>query len=561
MESSLSASSVLISPLAVDDVFRQQSVPEVQEVLRQLQLQQANDAEELRSLVGVRYLSFLEGLPAISSMQKVVEEALKETREFGLGLHRLASSLASDYFGRRDQQQQQEGFESGLPLQKSTPLDDLLCLHEVDSSPYVSSPCHVRQRDWKEGTGNFRRFPHFGEKRQNTQQHLGSLRYLQQQLLLLPSRVWDAVRSRKFLEAARLVLIEGSKRAETAKAVVCELWQQQHWQQRDKQYLEQQLSGCWALAQQTMRSSSSFTSSLRALALRQLASPELRLSVAADAAAAATLLYLFDRRASLEETSETELIASAAKWLLGVFFSARGEAMESIMTRRKTDGKVATVPAPYMSDFAGSDPTEISETVLLAVHAAEATILAFSASIEAAEVLFAPLAADGAARGDRNITGSPSTGVSAGGFAAVRAAEATLCASHPLDSVDISWALRALARVFALLAAHCRSDSCNNREWGLACCCDDDALCPRARTAAFVQRWSTPLKMQLCLFPSEDPQRSLRDIRVFWLIVSWPRSVITYNLVAGVTGNRGLIFSDAACSCAFICVFVAVGKA
>ncbi|CDJ27478.1 uncharacterized protein EMH_0032120 [Eimeria mitis] len=253
MESGPAANSVLVSPLAVDDVFRHRTVPEVQELLRQLQLQQANDVEELRSLIGVRYLSFLEGLPEITRMQQSAEDALEDARAFGTGLRRLANALGnavSEVGEQQSREHQQLCLEEELPLQNSTPLDDFLFSCEVDAStPAVYFPPRKGHR--AEPAPRFRVYPCLSERHAALQGQAEPLRYLQQQLLVLPSRVWEAARCQKFLEALRLIHIEGTRQAAAARAAVREL-QQQHQQglKPAQQNIERLISGCLALAQQ-----------------------------------------------------------------------------------------------------------------------------------------------------------------------------------------------------------------------------------------------------------------------------------------------------------------------
>ncbi|CDJ53854.1 hypothetical protein, conserved [Eimeria brunetti] len=518
MEPGSAASSALVTPLAVDDVFRHRSVPEVQELLRQLQLQQANDVEELRSLIGVRYLSFLDGLPDINHMQQSAEYALEDARAFGDGLRRLADALGSaapDVGEQHSPEDQQLSLEEELPLQSSTPLEGSLFSCEADASPSaVYIPVHgghsaeqasrfLAHSSVKEGQG-----PHRQAK---------SLRYLQQQLLLLPSRVWEAARCQKFLEALRVIRVEGAQQAAAAMAAVRVCQQQQQGLKPAQQDLERQLSGCWSLAQQVTRISPSLIVSLRALALRQLASPELSLPVVADAAAAATLIYLLENRPSVGEacaTAEKALKESAAKWLLGVFFFARVEALEAVMVKRKKDAPPAAVHIEQTNYNCSSD------AIQPAVDAAEAMLVAFAASLEAAVFLFSPEQATNCVLGATDIS---SKGVSVAcnegkTFAAALAAEAAFCDASALDSTDVSWALKALPGVFATFAAQPCFENSNKREWGCPCSCEkNSALCPRAMISSFIEQWLPPLREQLCLLPSEDPRRNLRDIRLFWL--------------------------------------------
>ena len=531
MESNSAASSVLVTPLAVDDVFRHRTVPEVQELLRQLQLQQANDVEELRSLLGVRYLSFLEGLPEINRMQQSAEEALEDARAFGAGLRRLANALgsaAAEVGEQHSREHQQLRVEEELSLQNSTPLDDFLFSCEVDASPPVGYPLpHPDQRN--EPASSFRVYSCVREEQRALQGRVDSLQYLQQQLLLLPSRVWEAARCQKFLGALRLIYIEGTEQAAAARAAVREL-QQQHQQGLipAQQSLKRQLSGCWALAQQASRMLPSLIASLRALALRQLACPELPLPVVADAAAAATLIYLLENRRDVGETCQEArkvLSESAARWLLGVFFSARAQALESIMAK-KEDGKAGAMPSPAPADREGSDADRRSDTIRPAVDAAESMLVAFSASLEAAFFLFSPETAKSLVPGTAIMSREdmPATCGVADTFAAMRAAEGAFDDANVVDSPDISWALRALSGVFGVFAVQPCCQNGNEREWGCPCCCgSNSALCPRARVASFVKQWSASLRVQLCRLPAEDPRRSLRDIRVFWLMVGFPK--------------------------------------
>ncbi|CDI80310.1 hypothetical protein, conserved [Eimeria praecox] len=524
MESGSAASSVLVSPLAVDDVFRHRTVPEVQELLQQLQLQQANDAEELRSLIGVRYLSFLEGLPEITRMQKSAEAALDDAKNFGAGIRLLADSgdsavpeMGGQHYPLENQQLR---LEEMLPLQNSTPLDEFLFSCEVDASAsgvYVP-PCKSNRT---EPASRLRAFPCLKEG-QMVQGHAESLRYLQQQLLLLPSRVWEAARCQKFLEALRLIQIEGTQRATAARAAVREL-QQKQGLKLAQQNLERQLSGCWALAQQATRISPSLIVSLRALALRQLASPELPLPVAADAAAAATLIYLLENRPPVGqacEKTEKMLCESAAKWLLGVFFSARVEALESIVANRKRNGETRAVTSSAPADHERNNPTCCSHTLEPAVDAAEAMLVAFSASLEAALFLFFPGTAKNLDPGVADISrgGMQVPSGVANAFAVARAAEAAFSVADMLDSSDVSWALRTLPEVFAVFSGQPCCQNGSKREWRSPCCCDiNGTLCPRRRMSSFIEQWSTPLREQLSLLPAEDPRRSLRDIRFLWL--------------------------------------------
>lgn len=560
----MNAGAVLVSPLAVDDVFRQQAVPEVQELLRQLQLQQANDAEELRTLIGVRYLSFLEGLPEISRMQRTAEEALEEAKKFGLGLRRLATAITDGDSSHARQpkepqlqhdQQQQLLVARVPPLQHSTPLDDFLFARGMDSSPLVfSSSLHqIGKGSAVVSPACSRLLPPLQEREGELRQQPDALRYLQQQLLLLPSRVWEAVRCHQFVEALRLILVEGSHQAEAAKAAVQRLQKEQHQlqEQQHQHHSIRQLAGCWALAQQMARAFSSLVSSVRALALRHLASTDLTLPIAADAAAAAALIYILDSRRAVQDASDVQddLIAAAAKWLLGVFFSARGEALDSQgVLSEKEDGTAATAVAAVTSSAAHK-----AGDMQLAVDAAERLVVAFSASLEAAAFLFSPLPADAALE-------TPSSGV-VGGPAAVAEPESRFAVAHAAemafgsvaasDSPDLSWALRALPKVFALIAAQSCSNSGSSNN-GSCSCCENNELCPRRRLAAFVGQWRVILEAKLCRLPAEGSQRSLRDIRAFWLAVSLATSPWLLRQ-EGEADVYNLHETQLFCSCMHLC--------
>ncbi|CDJ57305.1 hypothetical protein, conserved [Eimeria maxima] len=525
MELGSAVSSVLVSPLAVDDVFRHRTVPEVQELLRQLQLQQANDVEELRSLIGVRYLSFLEGLPEITRMQQSAQEALSDAQAFGSALRHLADALGGAAPEGRQQnstEPQQLRLQVELPLQNSTPLDDFLFSCEVDASTLpIYFPPHKDLRN--EVASQHEVYSCLQEREGVLRGGCRSFRYLQQQLLLMPSRVWEAVRCQKFLEALRLICVDGTKNASFAMAAVRELQQQQRLKPAQP-YLERQLSGCWALAQQTTRISPSLTVSLRALALRQLASPELPLPVVADVAAAATIIYLLENKPSVGEAcEEAEKVVkdAAAKWLLGVFFSARVESLEAILAKRKKAGKISAVTSPAPACHERSNSNCSSNTIQAAVDAAEAMLVAFSTSLQAAHFLFSPLSANSRPLGASDISnvGAPASSEMANTFAATLAAEGAFCDVSDIDSLGISWALRALPGVFAVFAAQTCCSNGNNTAWDrYPCCCENkSALCPRARVAAFIEQWTSPLREQLSLLPAEDPRRNLGDIRFFWL--------------------------------------------
>ncbi|XP_026190490.1 uncharacterized protein LOC34617515 [Cyclospora cayetanensis] len=541
----------MLSPLAVDDVFRRQTVPEIQELLRQLQLQQANDAEELRSLIGVRYLSFLEGLPEISRMQQAAHEALQEAKELGKGLCCLADALASKGINAGESRAEgkrlhQHRFlvERELPLQRSTPLDDFLFARGINASmcAAIRSPLLAVHRNAGLSTA---RTPVLTtleiQEGEETLHQPQTLQRLQQQLLLFPSRVCEAVRCQQFLQALRLIHIEGAQQAASAKAVVLKLQQLQRPRKHEKPSQE---SGCWALAQHTVEISPALESLVRALALRHLASPNLPLPLLADAVAAATLTYLLDSWPALQdatEGAEEAVITSAAKWLLEMFFSARGEALKSLAALRGAEEGTAASGAAI--DAVCGYHTRERGTLLPAVDAAEGLLVAFSASLESAAFLFSPTVADAAEQGAAacGATEGPSGGSEEPPFAVVHAAQA---AFKPLSSSgtanNMVWALQALPRVFAVFAAQPCSSS--KRGWGCACQCGNAEFCPRARSAAFVEHWNGPLRTWLCRLPAQEPRLSLSSVRAFW--VTMPSTAQLLRALGASCANACLAVSE-----------------
>ncbi|KAL8272368.1 hypothetical protein Esti_003658 [Eimeria stiedai] len=531
MAAGLGAGAVLLSPLAVEDVFRQQSVPEVQELLRQLQLQQANDAEEVRNLIGIRYLSFLEGLPEISRMQRAAEEALQEAKDFGSCLKRLSEAVAgegasvpSDNVDRACEQQHKQLLQE-LLLQRSTPLDDFLFAHVADSSTgaLASSFDGRVSPDQDACRGSLPHATSFSGQSRPSRPQTCSLRFLQQQLLLLPSRVWEALRRHRFLEALRLVLVDGNHQAAVATAAVQGWKPQQEPMTRDlthtgqnQQHRERQLQGCLALAQQTTSATPSLVASVRTLALRHLASADLSLPLAADAAAAATLIFLLESQQFQFDASEqvqVELVAAAARWLLNVFFSARGEAIEA------QGALVGSAVKGAVSEDVGASTS--GGRGLAAVDAAEGLLVVFASSIDAAAFLFWPSTADTAA-GEASATlaeGLESSAASSpSAFAPVRAAEAVLGSLSVPASAGLARALQALRMVFGGFEAQLRSDTSSGSSGSpRPGRCDSNDLCPRVKLAAFTEQWKAPLEALLCRLPHEGPWRKLSDLRSFWL--------------------------------------------
>ncbi|KAL8435562.1 hypothetical protein ACSSS7_002407 [Eimeria intestinalis] len=522
-----------LRPLAVEDVFCQRSVPEVQELLRQLQLQQANDAEEVRNLIGIRYLSFLEGLPEISRMQRTAEEALQEAKDFGSCLKRLGvavtgeTSASSDNVDRPREHQHKQLLQE-LLLQRSTPLDDFLFARIPDSSTGALAPSFDGKASSNDDACLGFLFDAPGPSGQLEQSRPQScrLRFLQQQLLLLPCRVWEALRRHRFLEGLRLVLVEGSHQAAAATSAVHELQQQQQLMTGDLthaaqtlQHRERQYEGCLALAQQTTSATPSLVSSVRSLALRYLASADLSLPLAADAAAAATLIFLLEGlqyQSDGSEQAQDELVAAAAKWLMTVFFSARGEALD-FQGALVGSALRAAVRGDVESSTAGARGAA-------AVDAAEGLLVAFTSSADAAAFLFWPSCADTAAGqaltpttpvGGRASSAAPPPSA----FAAVRAAEAALGTLAAPAPAALARALQALRKVFCRFEAQLRSStSCGGSEApGGGGCCNNKDLCPRAKLAAFTEQWNAPLEARLCRLPHEGPWRRLSDIRSFWL--------------------------------------------
>lgn len=534
MDSRGGAGAVLLSPLAIDDVFRQKTVPEIQELLRQLQLQQANDAEELRTLIGVRYLSFLEGLPEISRMQVAAEDALLEAREFGVGLCQLEEAVAKNEIGdggnkhcdepQLGQQVRQQLLQAQeLPLQSSTPLDGFVAVREFLPSPapclllYEQGRSHAgvldaRQRLPLRTTGDGER-----QKRQPE-----TLRHLQQQLLLLPSRVWEAVRCQQFLVGLRLASVEGSRQVAMARTLVQQFRQEQAFRVQHEGSLVRHLSGCWALAQHTASAAPSLISAVRALALRYLAGARISPKVAADATAAVTMLQLLDNGRTTREASEgaeAEPITATAKWLLGVFFSARGEALEAsgFLGPENVAATGAALAATADGHVAGS--------MRKAIDTAESLIEAFCDSLEASVFLFCPSETDGNVAGAVPLAGGfcaggPTSSALAGGsFAAARGAQTAFGALTSSDPPEALWALQALPKVFSVFASHlCKSNSSDSSNgWEACSCTGNNELCPRAKTAAFVRQWGQPLKQRLCRLLAGASWLCLRDIRAFWL--------------------------------------------
>ncbi|KAL8445796.1 hypothetical protein Emed_005352 [Eimeria media] len=530
MAAGLGAGAVLLSPLAVEDVFRQQSVPEVQELLRQLQLQQANDAEEVRNLIGIRYLSFLDGFPEISRMQKTAEEALQETKEFGSCLKCLRAAVAGEAAGDnvdRPREHQHEQLLQELLLQRSTPLDDLLFSRVTDSSTgaLVSSFEGKASPPRDACVGSLSDATSLSNQSVQSGPQTLSLRSLQQQLLLLPSRVWEALRRHRFLEALRLVLIEGSHQAAAATAAAQKLQQQQqpvtgnltHADQA-QQHWKRQIGGCLALAQQTTAATPSLVASVRTLALRHLASADLSLPLAADAAAAATLIFLLEARQFQLHASEQvqdELAAAAASWLLTVFFSARGEAIEAQGTL--VSNAVKEVPSEDVGASAAG------RRGAAAVDAAEGLLVAFTSSVDAAAYLFWPSGSDTAAAEASAVLAeghASSAASSLTTFAAVRAAEAAL--GTPSAPPGVAGALQALRKVFRAFEAQLCSNGSSSSSSGISGslgspCCNHTDLCPRAKLTAFTNQWKSPLEALLRRLPHEGPWRKLNDFRLFWL--------------------------------------------
>ncbi|KAL8455596.1 hypothetical protein Emag_000591 [Eimeria magna] len=531
MATGVGAGAVLLSPLAVEDVFCQQSVPEVQELLRQLQLQQANDAEEVRNLIGIRYLSFLDGFPEISTMQRTAEEALQEAKKFGSCLKRLGVAVAGEVASAssdnvdRPRELQHEQLHEELLLQRSTPLDDLLLARVTDSSASAlgssfegkASPTgDACVGSLSDATSLSSQSGHSGPQTFN-------LRFLQQQLLLLPSRVWEALRGRRFLEALRLVLVEGSHQTVAVTAAVQRLQRQKQPTTRDlthagqeQQHWKHQFGGCLALAQQTTAATPSLVASVRTLALRHLASADLSLPLAADAAAAATLIFLLEGRQfqlDASEQDQDELAAAAASWLLTVFFSARGEAIEA------QGALVGSAVNEALSEDAAASPA--GGRGAAAVDAAEGLLVAFTSSADAAAFLFWPLSSDTAAG---EASAAPAEGLassaasSSSAFAAVGAAEAALGPLSAPALAGVARALQALRKVFCGFETHLCSSASSGASGSLGSpCCNNNDLCPRAKLAAFTEQWKSPLEALLRRLPHEGPWRKLNDFRSFWI--------------------------------------------
>lgn len=523
---------VLLSPLAIDDVFRQKTVPEIQELLRQLQLQQANDAEELRTLISVRYLSFFEGLPEISRMQLAAEAAFQEARKFGVGLCHLKEAVAKNDIGeggKRHCDEPQMGQHARqqllqaqeLPLQSSTPLDGFVAVREF---PPFSASCPLLYEQDRSRAAILAAREHLflptTEDEEQQKRQPEALRHLQQQLLLLPSRVWEAVLCKQFVSGLRLASIEGSRRVSKARTLVKAFCQEQASQLQHEGALMRHLSGCWALAQHTARAAPSLISAVRALALRHLASPRISPKVAADAAAAVTMLQLSDSgRTTGGPSEEAQAIRATAKWLLGVFFSARGEAMEA--SHFLGPENVAARGAARATTADGP----VAGGMRKAVDTAESLIEAFCDSLEASIFLFCPSETDG------NVAGgfSLASGFCAGGltladnsFAAVRGGLTAFGALTSSDPPEALWALQAFPKVFSVFASHlCESNSSDSSKGWEACCCSgNNELCPRAKTAAFIRQWGQPLKQRLSLLLAGASWLSLKEIRAFWLTVS-----------------------------------------
>lgn len=568
MESDAGARAVLLSPLAVDDVFRQQTVPEVQELLRQLQLQLANDAEEVRTLIGIRYLSFLQGLPEITHMQRAAEEALEGTIQFGASICSLDTTVpgAGSNLGKPSEQepmryeQQQLLLTHELPLQSSTPLDDFFFPCTTSPSPAASADSHYQRpnRHVAPSPATSRASYHSKDGEFDPQRQTGALRYMQQQLLLLPSRVWEALRRHQFLDALRLILIEGSSQADAAKAAAQQ--QERHQpltQPQHERKLGRQLEGCLALARQTTLAAPSLVSSVRALALRHLASADLPLASAADAAAAATLIYLLDSRRApggTSEDTESKVVTSAARWLLGVFFSARKEALEAqgALTERSgiSAAAVAAGREAVCKDALGGESEREA-----AVNAAENVLVAFSSSLEAASILFSPLATGAGPLelpAAAHVGGDTAGGDVGSDFAALQAAEAAFGCLVTADSVDISWALRALRKVFGCFGGRpCRSTCSSGGVWDR--CCENNELCGRSRLLVFAGQWKRPIETTLCRLPAEGSWRSLEDVRSFWVTLMqrlqdrrprWPLSSGASLFVVSGQANVNSMRSD-----------------
>ncbi|KAL8438985.1 hypothetical protein Efla_006930 [Eimeria flavescens] len=532
MDPQLGAGAVLLSPLAVEDVFRQKSVQEVQELLRQLQLQQANDAEEVRTLIGIRYLSFLEGLPGISQMHRTAEEALHATEQFGSCLQRLAVALTgqqsstSQAAAAVQHESPQNQLLDDLPLQHSTPLDDFLYARGTDFLPHSSAHVfHSRLGEGWEGSPDSVAFPSSFNDTEKQGLHLQSsnLRLVQQRLLVLPSRVWEALRRQRFLEALHLVLYEGSHQALRAKEAVQELLQQQKQdllQPQQRHLRDRQVEACLTLTQQTAVVLPALLSSVRILALRYLASPKLSLPHITEAAAAVTLTFLLESqglRTNAKADSQEVAVSSAARWLLNVFFSARGEALE---VQGSLLGSTAESTVEGVS--AGSTAEYEKET---AVDAAEGLLVAYSNSIEAAALIFGPSAGDAAAVDSvlGSVGGRKPCAVSPPNeFAPVRAAEAIFSHTASCASAELHWALQALVKVFSVFAAHKSSRSGGSETPGRSCCTDPE-LCPEQRREAFARQWEGPIEALLRQLLAKGCWESLNDIYSFWTAVSGTR--------------------------------------